>query len=121
MNSGSKKREGRKRMKPSMLVLLLAFCLIASCTYGSSNIVDKSYEDVSTKIIKGESTKASIMKTFGVPMAKGRNADGNEKWTYSEVKMVPVPFGPAWVKTLEVTFGRDGTVTDFSLTEMNRY
>ncbi len=96
--------------------------LLTSCTYKNSNLVNKNYEDISRTIIKGTSTKISIWDEFGTPITKDRTADGYERWTYSEQKMVSAPSGPAWVKTtLDVVFGKDGTVMVFAFGEIRSY
>lgn len=103
--------------------VLLILVLATSCTYKNSNLANKTYDDISQTIIKGTSTKISILNEFGAPVTKARTADGYERWTYSEQKkMVPVPSGPTWVKTtLDVEFGKDGTVTVFSFGKIRSY
>jgi len=102
----------------------VVLALVTSCTYSNSNLVNKTYDDISQKIIKGTSTKGSVLKEFGAPTTKARTASGYEQWAYysEQKKMVLVPSGPAWVKTtLDVVFGKDGTVKAFSFGEIRSY
>lgn len=103
-----------------ILILGMAFSF-SGCTYGSSNMVGREYEDVSQKIVKGETTKREILNEFGTPLATAKTADGLEKWAYSEVRIIPIPFVPKKVRTLEVVFDRQGKVSDYTFGGMEGY
>ena len=96
-----------------ILVALLFSLLVASCTHGNSNLAESGYDDISRKIIKGQSTRADIMAAFGRPAGTARSAT-EDKWLYSYMKVIPIPYATtADTKTLEITFGQDGTVKDY--------
>ena len=116
------KDPGGGKMK-NLFCVLLVLAFVPSCAHGSANLTNKTFDDISQTIVKGSSTREGILSEFGPPLAKVRTSDGIERWSYSEQrKAIPAPSNPDWVKTtLDVGFGKDGTVTVFSFGEIRSY
>jgi outer membrane protein assembly factor BamE (lipoprotein component of BamABCDE complex) len=85
---------------------------------------------LSSKIIKGKSTREDVLALMGEPFNKILSASGNEKWLYlhreTTIKATPVPFGQGskkegttYEKRLEIVFD-EVAVINFVSSEATR-
>ncbi len=64
----------------TLLVLLLAACATTSSDQANSNL---TYGMIKSKVKKGRTTQAEIIRIFGSPNIVSKNKKGLEVWTYS--------------------------------------
>lgn len=65
---------------PTLLVLMLAACATTSSNKAKSNL---TYGMIKSKVKKGKTSQAEIVKIFGSPNIVSKNKKGLEVWTYS--------------------------------------
>lgn len=112
---------------------VLAVSLCAGCTSTRSSGSQTLTEGNIRSIEKGKTTESDLRRTFGPPLSRTTDPQGftNLTWTHATVKspgpmtyLVPVPLpsdrhlGQSG-KTLMVKLGPDGTVADYTTSEMN--
>ena len=105
------------------LTVPLFFVLAAAGCYTSSSGPKMAPEDLAT-IQKGKTTEADLVRMFGEPQSRFVDAQGIRHLSWGSVRAtVPLFIGmgsagqSTRVKTLAVTLGPDGTVTDYTMGE----
>jgi len=76
-------------MKKLTVISMIAMSvLVSGCATKKGNqcLEKMSYEDVSTKLVKGQTTKEQVRVSFGEPTDIDILPDGRENWQYSFVR-----------------------------------
>ena len=68
------------KILPALFVLALSACATTSSNKTNSNL---TYGMIKSKVKKGKTTQAEIIKVFGSPNIVSKNKKGLEVWTYS--------------------------------------
>jgi len=110
------------------LVVGLAGCA-ATRSAGNEKIAHLTYEEVSQRIVKGKTTKQEVLDWLGSPtetmVLRSPNEEVSEVWVYAyaRVKAVRAPLYVSLTtqarKGLTLTFGEDGTVSQFTFSDKN--
>jgi outer membrane protein assembly factor BamE (lipoprotein component of BamABCDE complex) len=115
----------------NILTIIISLILFCACSSKSGNqFLEKlSTEEISTKIIKGETTKSQIQNLYGKPYDIDLLAEGKETWLYIFTKSTAkgvnyIPYvNLAYsgtndiTKKLKILFNSSGIVEFFSLTD----
>ncbi len=104
--------------KATFLLVAVAF-LITGCMIrrGDINLESQTPQTIAEKIKVGETTRDDVQKQFGNPRSYATAANGEQTWIY-DYHRHPFFFIHRYDhKMLSVTFGADGKVSDYSLTE----
>ncbi len=97
----------------------------------ASQVEKENSDTISSKIIKGKTTKDEILKAFGKPQSRSKSDNGREYWTYSDMNFntnlatyVPIPFvssifggTKAQSKRLIISFSKSGVVESYDFSE----
>lgn len=116
-----------KSLRQSLIVAVVALsALLGGCATGNTSIANESTATLQQKIVKGKTTKADLIKTFGDPSEKGTN-EGKEYWAYQMAQTnatAYIPFASAVTgnsgisgKYLRITFDKKGVVTGYDLSD----
>lgn len=101
--------------------------LIAVCLSGCMSASQNFNENKVSEIQKGVTTEGDLVRIFGEPSQRSRNGDGSSvlQWMYMESRVRGesfIPYAGAFLggtdsanKTLVVSLGPNGRVTDFSV------
>lgn len=65
---------------PTLVILMLTACATTSPKKSNSKL---TYGIIKSKVKKGRTTQAEIVKIFGSPNIVSKNKKGQEVWTYS--------------------------------------
>lgn len=98
---------------------------------GASQVEKENSDSVSSKVIKGKTTKDEIQKIFGKPTSRSTDGDGNDTWAYSDINFttnlagyMPIPivrnvFGHTKTqsKNLIIIFNKNGIVENYTFNE----
>ena len=68
------------KILPALFVLALSACATTSSNKTNSNL---TYGMIKSKVKKGKTTQAEIIKVFGSPNIVSKNKKGLEVWAYS--------------------------------------
>ena len=68
------------RVLPILFILMLTACATTSSNKSNSKL---TYGVIKSKVKKGKTTQAEIVKIFGSPNIVSKNKKGLEVWTYS--------------------------------------
>lgn len=98
---------------------------------GASQVEKESVDTVSSKVVKGKTTKSEISKIFGKPTSRSIDSSELEAWTYSDMNFttnlagyIPIPtisniFGhtKAQSKSLIILFNKNDIVENYNFSE----
>ncbi len=105
-------------LRSSIGLFLMFFLFSCTSNYGNYRIQNETSESISKKIFVGKSTKADILKEYGVPSSKGTSSEGDETWGYFFAAVTRGPyFANTKEKKLSIIFNSSGIVKNFSIND----
>lgn len=119
----------------AVLTLVLSGCQTMDDSFlnkiGASQVEKESGDTISSKLVKGKTTKDEVSKMFGKPQSRSTSDDGKESWVYSDMNFntnlatyIPIPFvssifggTKAQSKSLMIFFTKSGVVESYKFSE----
>ncbi len=119
----------------AVLIATLSGCQVMDGSFlnkiGASQVEKENIDTISSKIIKGKTSKDDVLKIFGKPQSRSKSDNGGEYWTYSDMNFntnlaayipnsaISGVFGKttAQSKSLVIAFNKAGIVQSYTFDE----